>query len=85
MIGGQRLCPAEIGSPGHSRIASRLSCAGYFAAAGPSANARRTLAVTRRVNAPHDLVIPQSYSGGPNDSTHRIVPALKTPAPLLCV
>ena len=81
-MGGQRLCWEAIGSPAHSSMASRLSCAGYFAAAGPSAKARRTLAVTRRVNAPQALLIPQWYSGGPNDSTQRIVPALNTPAPL---
>src|SRR5215472_169498 len=44
--GGHRLCPAVIGSPGHSFKALRLSLAGYLAAAGPSAKACSTFFVT---------------------------------------
>ena len=55
----QRSCRAAIGSPGHSFISARLSRAGYRAAAGPSAKARRTLAVTRRVSRPQARVRPQ--------------------------
>ena len=51
MTGGQRSCWAAIGSPGYSRIASRLSRAGYLPAAGPSAKAWKTLAVTWRTKA----------------------------------
>ncbi len=37
----------------------KLSLAGYLAAAGPSAKARSTLAVTCRVNALQAAAIPQ--------------------------
>ena len=53
--------PPPSGSPACSPMASRLSCAGYFAAAGPSANAVSTFAVTRRVKRPAALVRPQPY------------------------
>ncbi len=41
-----RFAGLPMGSPTYSCMASRLSCAGYLAAAGPSANARRMFAVT---------------------------------------
>ncbi len=41
-----RFCGLPTGSPAYSRMRSRLSRAGYLAAAGPAANARSTLAVT---------------------------------------
>jgi len=75
-----RSCWAAMGSPGHSFIASRLSCAGYDPAAGPSAKARSTLAVTRLVKRPQAAVMPKSFCPQ-KDSTQRMVPALKTPAP----
>src|SRR5690348_15005682 len=59
VTGGHRSCLAMIGSPAHSCMAARLSRAGCLTAAGPSANARRTLAVTRLVKCPHCRVIPQ--------------------------
>ena len=51
---------------------------------GPSANARSTFAVTWRAKA---VAVP-SIPCGPSPkiaSAQRIVPALKTPAPLECV
>ncbi len=54
----QRLCWAAMGSPAHSFIASRLSRAGYFAAAGPSAKATSRFVVTCRVRAPVFGVMP---------------------------
>jgi hypothetical protein len=83
-MGGQRLCSEAIGSPAHSSIASRLSCAGYFAAAGPSAKACRTLAVTFRVKWPTRRFRPYLYQP-PKDATQNMVPVLNTPAPLGCV
>src|SRR5712691_812480 len=55
----QRLWPVVIGSPAQARMASTLSWAGCLCAAGPSAKDFSTFAVTRRVNRPHSLVMPQ--------------------------
>ncbi len=56
--------PAELprGSPAYSCIASRLSCAGWASAAGPSANARSTFAVTCRTKAGVAPVMPCGLS-----------------------
>src|SRR5215831_15593644 len=82
--GGHRLYCAAIGSPGHSCMASRLSYAGYFAAAGPSAKPCSRLAVVCLVKAAVPPFRPKWWTP-PNDATQRIVPELNTPAPLLCV
>src|SRR5260221_26170 len=79
-IGGHRSCWAAIGSPAHSCIASRLSWAGYLAAAGPSAKARSRLVVTRLVKAAARRFRPNRRSPLQH-ATQRIVPAANTPAP----
>jgi hypothetical protein len=73
-----------MGSPEYSRMASRLSRAGWASAAGPSAKARSTFAVTCRTKLD---VIPEMPCGRSPKiaSTQRMVPALKTPAPPACV
>jgi len=63
---------------------SRLSLAGYFAAAGPSAKAFSTLVVTCVVNDHARLFSPKMYVLS-MACTQRIVPVANTPAPLLVV
>src|SRR5262252_741668 len=78
--GGHRLWWAAIGSPAHSCIAARLSCAGCLAAAEPSAKARSRFVVTFRVKSLVCRSRP-NRNGPPNEGTQRIVPVLNTPAP----
>src|SRR5262249_53322057 len=78
--GGHRLCWAAIGSPGHSRMASRLSRAGGFSAAGPAANAWSRLVVTRLAKLVARRFMPNVRSPL-QQATHRMVPAANTPAP----
>src|SRR5689334_4436002 len=79
-IGGHRFCWAAIGSPGHSCMASRLSVAGWLAAAGPPAKPSSRLAVVRVVNAAVRRFRPKRCTP-PKEATQRIVPELNTPAP----
>jgi hypothetical protein len=73
-----------MGSPEYSGMTSRLSRAGWLSAAGPSAKARSTFAVTCWTKLD---VVPGNAVRAVAEiaSTQRMVPPMKTPAPPACV